>query len=57
MDFDPSAKTLHGPDQDKRQHYRCAYVFPTKPIEKLNYAEAFIDRKPEKSKNDIFRKF
>ena len=34
-----------------------ASIFPTKPIQKLNNADAGLDRKEEKVKDRIFREF
>ena len=55
FDFDPSTKSLHGPDHDKRYHFGCVSVSPTKPTKPG--AEVFMDRKPVNLKNDIFHEF
>ena len=47
---------MHGPDLDKQYHFDAS-VFPRKPKQESNSAEAFMDRKPKKVKNGIFHEF
>ena len=41
-------KNLYGPDLDKQYYFGCIYVFPTKPLQQLRSAVAFMYKKPEK---------
>ena len=54
FDIDPLPKSLHGPDLYKRYHVECVSVSPTKRLQELNSAEAFMYTKPKKVKMAFF---